>query len=88
MQMKTTDILRNEVTASPGTSELVDIHGLIKAVWKDPATAPCTRTIARMRERRLIPFIKLGHLIYYSPPAVVAAITQRHTIQPRFTRTP
>ena len=80
--MKTTDIRSNETASPPG---LVDIHGLIKAIWTDPAIAPCTRTIDRMRERRQIPFIKLGHLIYYSPGAVVEAIT-RHTIQPR-TRT-
>jgi hypothetical protein len=85
--MKANDNLRNEVTASPGTPGLVDIHGLIKAIWKDPATAPCARTIDRMRENRLIPFIKLGRLIYYSPEAVVSAISQRHTVQPRFTRT-
>ena len=85
--MKAQDNLRNEETDGPAMPGLVDIHGLIKAVWKDPATAPCTRTIDRMRERRLIPFVKLGHLIYYSPEAVIAAICQRHTIQPRFTRT-
>ena len=80
--MKIQDINRT-VNELPG---LVDIHGLIKAIWGDTRIAPCTRTIDRLRERGKIPYVKLGHLIYFSPPAVVEAITRQHTVQSRRSR--
>ncbi len=62
---------------------LVDTAGLITGLWPDPEVAPSARTIARMRDEHVIPYIRLGNLIYYDLEAVRRAISERCTVQPR-----
>ena len=59
----------------------VDINGLIAALWPDVKTAPCKRTIERMRKKNLIPFVRLGGLIYYVVEEVRRAINERLTVR-------
>jgi hypothetical protein len=62
---------------------LVDTAGMIREVWKDPATAPSKRSIARARKDGKLPYIRLGGLIYFDPEAVKRAITERMTVPQR-----
>jgi len=64
-------------TLSAPPQGLVDTAGLLKTLWVDPATAPCGRSIDRLRRRGVIPFVKLGHLVYFNPAAVLEALQSR-----------
>jgi len=64
-------------------------HGLVKGpellamIWPDESSRPSIRTLERFRESRLIPFIKLGHGVWYDPDQVRAAIINKCTINAR-----
>ncbi|HOX56695.1 MAG TPA: hypothetical protein P5205_07560 [Candidatus Paceibacterota bacterium] len=64
-------------------STLVDTAGLIHDLWQDAETAPSERFITRLREEGKIPYVKLGHLIYFDPEAVRKVIMESFKGQPK-----
>ena len=65
------------------SASLVDARGLLEALWPDGQSRPSARWLRQQRRNRAIPFIRLGHLIYFDVDQVRAAIEERHTVQPR-----
>ncbi len=81
--MNPTPIPANPPT--PPTSEppkLVDAHGLLAALFDD-ASRPSLRWVRTMQKRRVIPYIKVGHLVRFDLEKVRAAIDTRFTVQRR-----
>jgi hypothetical protein len=56
--------------------KLVDAEGLINVLW-DSACKPGLRTIRRWQQRKLIPYIRVGRLVFFDPPAVRQALDKR-----------
>lgn len=61
-------------------AQLLDAAGLLKALF--PETARPTIRWLRLRQKlREIPFVKIGHLVFFDPRKVRAALEETHTIQ-------
>jgi hypothetical protein len=48
---------------------------LLKILW-GPESRPSMRTLSRMKERRMIPYVRLGRGLYYDPNEVKKALDQ------------
>lgn len=71
--------------SAPAETGLVDGPRLLEILFPDEACRPSLRWLADQRKRRLVPFVRLGRLIFYSVPQVRQA-NERATIQPRGSR--
>jgi hypothetical protein len=63
--------------------ELVSNKILLERLFPDEADRPNLRWLDVQRKKGLIPFIRLGRLIYYNVPAVKRAIADRQMFQTR-----
>jgi hypothetical protein len=70
-------------TATPSQPQLNLVHGDegLRALFPE-GSQPSVRSIRRLREKRLIPFIKLGNMVFYDAAAVREALTKL-TVKPR-----
>jgi hypothetical protein len=68
---------RNETAIE--TTGLVDAPTLIKTVW--PACPPSLRWIRELQAKRAIPFIKVGHKVFFNPVKVKAALEKNFTVE-------
>jgi hypothetical protein len=63
------------------SAALVGGETLLETVFPNPEDRPSLRWLATMRERRLIPFLKIGgRLIRYDAAEVRAALDRNFTI--------
>ena len=60
--------------------KLVDAHGLLEALF-DEESRPSLRSVRQMQKRRLIPYIKLGHLVRFDVEKVREVMDTRFTVQ-------
>ena len=70
----------NDVTAE--TTGLVDAPTLIKTNWH-PDAAPSLRWLREQTAKRTIPFIKIGHKVFFDPARVRAALASKFTVEAR-----
>ena len=76
--MKTTASKGNEVTAD--TNGLVDAETLLKTNWH-PDSRPSLRWLRDQTAKRTIPFLKIGHKVYFDPAKVRKALEKRFTVE-------
>jgi len=61
-------------------SGLVDDTGLLEALFPDPRSRPSERWLRKMRTKRLIPCVKIGHrFVRYNVREVEAALNKQFT---------
>ncbi len=66
-------------------SGLVDDTGLLEALFPDIRSRPSERWLRKMRTKRLIPCVKIGHrFVRYSVPAVEAALAKQFTREAKY----
>jgi hypothetical protein len=65
---------------------LVGKQQLLVELFPNPTDRPTVRWLDQQCKARVIPFIRLGRLIWFDVPAVRASISLRHTVQPRGVR--
>ncbi len=53
---------------------LVSAGELLETLWPNPATRPSLRWLQRLQSRRAVPFLKLGHKVFFEPDRVQAAL--------------
>ena len=68
--------------ATPEPAKLVDAQGLLTAIF-DEASRPSLRWVRTMQKRRVIPYIKVGHLVRFDVEKVRTALDSRFTVQRR-----
>lgn len=61
------------------TNKLSSAVEMLKAVFP-PDKQPSLRWLREQMQRRTIPFIKIGRLVYFDVEAVREAIRTRHTV--------
>jgi len=76
--MKSTAPQRNEVTAD--TTGLVDAATLLKIGWH-PDAAPSLRWLREQTAKRTIPFLKVGHKVFFDPAKVRQSLAKRFTVE-------
>jgi hypothetical protein len=63
-------------------TQLVDAEGLLVALFCEESR-PTVRWVRDLQKKRVIPYVKLGHLVRFNVPKVRDAIERRHTIDRR-----
>lgn len=76
--MKNNASPRIDVTAD--TTGLVDAATLLKTEWH-PEAVPSLRWLREQTARRTIPYIKIGHKVFFNPAKVRRALEKRFTVQ-------
>jgi hypothetical protein len=71
--------MRETTNTIPGITKdkvhgFVGVKKMLEIVFPDPATRPSPKTIERRRKEKLIPFVKLGNFVLYSPIDVERAL--------------
>ena len=69
--MTTPTTLSNPPAAPLG---LLSAASLLTALWPDPISRPSLRWIREMQAKRALPFIKIGHLVFFEIERVRAAL--------------
>jgi hypothetical protein len=62
---------------------LVGKRAMLEILFPNEADRPCERWLDHQCKRKALPFCRLGRLIFFNPPEVLAAIATRHTIRSR-----
>jgi hypothetical protein len=66
-------------------SGLVDDTGLLEALFPDPRSRPTERWLRKIRQRRLIPCVKIGHrFVRYNVREVEAALAKQFTREAKY----
>ena len=77
-------IMSDELKTEPKpVAGLVDAATLVQLIWANSAKKPCTESIMRRARARQIPSVRFGRNVFFSPPAVLAAIEKKLTLQAR-----
>ena len=63
------------------TSKLVQAPALLEALFDEPSR-PTVRWVRRMTAKRVIPYYKIGHCIFFDVPKVRAALERRNLVNP------
>jgi hypothetical protein len=56
---------------------LVGKQGILVELFPNPADRPCAKWLDRQMRLRNIPYIRMGKLIWFDPPAVKAAFVRQ-----------
>lgn len=69
---------RNDLTAD--TTGLVDAATLLKTNWH-PDSTPSLRWLRDQTAKRTIPYIKIGHKVFFDPAKVRQSLAKRFTVE-------
>jgi hypothetical protein len=70
-----------ETTVPAVSSHLCDGPGLLAIIWPDEKSRPSLRAFIKWRDQGLIPYIKLGRLVFYDPAEVRWALRKKCTVK-------
>jgi hypothetical protein len=68
------------MTIETNNRQLLDAPALLAELFPE-SCRPTVRWLRDQQEKRTIPFVKIGRLVYFDPVQVREAIKNRHTIQ-------
>lgn len=71
------DFIHNDVSVASLKGKLVDAERLLLAVW-EPECRPSLRWLRGQTKANTIPYIKLGHLVFFDVDLVRAALAARN----------
>jgi hypothetical protein len=60
---------------------LLDVYGLLAEIWPDEKSRPSMRALIMWRESGLIPYLRIGRLIYYDPNEVLLSLRKKCTVK-------
>jgi len=74
---------KNTIQEHVGTAPtgLMGAEELLKAVFPAESTRPSLRWLRRMQARRLVPFRKVGRLVFFDPEEVRRALDRNFTVR-------
>lgn len=72
--------LKTPVTAAILPSRYVRAEKLLDLLF-EPEARPSLRWLRDQQKARAIPFVKIGRLVYFDPPAVRASLNSRNTVR-------
>jgi hypothetical protein len=53
---------------------LLEAEELLKVIWPNPKCRPSLRWLRQLQKDRKVPYIKIGHLVFFNPAKVREAI--------------
>jgi hypothetical protein len=75
------DTLEQNVPPIGGT--LVDIQGLLVALFPEEKTRPSVRAALKLRDAGAFPYVRFGRRVFYDPEQVRWALHRKCTIKAR-----
>jgi hypothetical protein len=63
--------------------KLVGAKALLESLWPDEKDRPSIRWLRYQQKSRTIPYVKMGHRVWFDPIQVRAAVATRFTINPK-----
>jgi hypothetical protein len=63
-------------------AKLVNAEKLLELLW-DEDSRPSLRWLRTQTKAKAIPFVRMGHLVFFYPPDVRASLERKHTIRAR-----
>jgi hypothetical protein len=73
--MKPDEISSNPLPAEPATPlGLLNAPELLEALWPNRNTRPSLRWLRSLQARRAVPFLKVGHKVFFEAERVRAAL--------------
>lgn len=82
MSRETVLIKESDEDRSERIRKLVGAEELLKILWTE-ACRPSLRWLREQQKRRTIPFVKVGHLVFFDPPTVAAKLAKNATVKAR-----
>lgn len=70
-----------ENTTPAPSNHLCDGPGLLATIWPDEKCRPSHRALINWRDLGIIPYIKLGRLVFYDPAEVRWALRKKCTVR-------
>ena len=70
----------NDATNNP--NQFTDAPGLLETLWPK-SCRPSLRWLREQQRAKTIPYMKVGRLVFFDPPAVRDALAKRNTIKAR-----
>lgn len=67
---------------APSGSKLVDANGLLEVLF-DASSRPSVRWLRQMQAQRIIPYVKIGHLVRFDIDEVREALREHNTVRRR-----
>lgn len=67
-------------------SGLVDGPRLLEVLFPNPACRPSLRWLRDQQKRRVIPYMRIGRLVFFDPPRVRLALEERASVKTRGSR--
>ncbi len=65
-------------TVGPGLLDAID---LLAEIWPRPNSRPSLRWLREQQRKRTIPFIKVGHKVFFNPVKVRQALEKNFTVE-------
>ena len=78
----TTQSGKTQAKAAPEATGYLSAKTLLTTLWPDPISRPSLRWIREMQAKRALPFIKIGHLVFFEIERVRAAL-RKFEISPK-----
>jgi hypothetical protein len=72
-----------EATAPPIGGALVDIEGLLKALFPDEKARPSVRAALKLRDAGAFPYVRFGRRVFYDAEQVRWALSRKCTVKAR-----
>jgi hypothetical protein len=60
---------------------LLSAEELLSVIWPNEKSRPCLRTLREFQAKRMVPYVKLGRLVYFDPAKVRRALEKRFTVE-------
>lgn len=76
--------MKDQTNSSTATDPLVDSETLLSEIFPDEKIRPSARWLASMRERRLLPFYKLGGKVLFRASEVRQTIERSFKVKAVF----
>lgn len=76
----TTSTTQAGLTQVSVSSPLVSGETLLATLFPVEENRPCARTLARWKNQGLIPFVKIGRMVFFDPVKVQRAIDKQFTV--------
>lgn len=71
-----------ETNQSPNHYEgLLTADELLKAIWPNQKSRPSLRTLREWQAQRIVPYVKIGGLVFFNPVKVRLVIQKRFTVE-------
>jgi hypothetical protein len=72
---------QSEETPPKHDEGLLTAEELLKVIWPNENSRPSLRTLREWQAQRIVPYVKIGRLVFFNPVKVRQSIAKRFTVE-------